>query len=643
VQHLELHFESDSTEQATDEELAVHSDSECKPRPAKKEVSEETRHYAELAIAAVLEKYSPTKLYNRPLETVQSVENFEAFCDADPHDTEVKVELDGDELRESLNPPNQQCPLDSETTISIVINEVQNLPETLGAEEDLKATSDDEIYSTPFKKSCHGSVQNPEISDVSSGDRDGRTCQDDALENLWRRQPLSLGFSFNLSEAHTPPKCAVCSIFRTYYGDDAYKLSGKQQRIATKYAMDGFEATRPLMCEYTFSKPTCTPVGLSPEVPSIPIEARKPCPLLVCTSCNLSVHAICYGVSLESFSSEWLCVPCAACEPSAVSPVSHSNFSLAVLCFSVTFKMCLMCFQKCCVCPTEGGALKPVSRGPGCWVHVVCAIALPEATFQDELHKSWVDLSGLSNARKSLRCSICRKQSESHASLGGHRPSNPCAPSDLRTGCAIQCAVKQCTVAFHITCAYLTPGFNIHPGEIEGEPGIRVACKMHGSMVQKRDRNGTMKSRLTSQQNMHKEAFDHDTPLVARHRNNNYYRVQLVDVRSMVHYEILFDDGSYCDNLVPDGVVNRDWRREGHPRGHTRLTVLWKDGLVYGAKFNNLNISYCYTVLFPDSSQATLGSDRVFALNQPLPSSVQRRLLTQSQEDASTSKSAVAI
>lgn len=54
-------------------------------------------------------------------------------------------------------------------------------------------------------------------------------------------------------------------------------------------------------------------------------------------------------------------------------------------------------FQKCELCPSKDGALKPTENGN--WAHVVCALYIPEVTFMDVTTMEPVKLSAIPRDR----------------------------------------------------------------------------------------------------------------------------------------------------------------------------------------------------------------------------------------------------
>lgn len=123
--------------------------------------------------------------------------------------------------------------------------------------------------------------------------------------------------------------------------------------------------------------------------------------IVFCDNCNVAVHQMCYGIKRIPKGS-WFCRPCSF----GVKP-------------------------KCLLCPNRGGALK-CNKSCEKWVHLSCALWVPEITFDDkETMEPAMNLNKIPSSRFSLRCSLCTN----------------------RGGVCIQCKFKACRVAYHVTCA----------------------------------------------------------------------------------------------------------------------------------------------------------------------------------------------
>ncbi|KAJ7559003.1 hypothetical protein O6H91_04G065300 [Diphasiastrum complanatum] len=123
-----------------------------------------------------------------------------------------------------------------------------------------------------------------------------------------------------------------------------------------------------------------------------------------CDKCRMLVHINCYG-DLET---------------------PDGDLSLCKLCQPVAPKHS----PPCCLCPIKGGAMKETTDGR--WVHLACALWIPETCFVDTKRMEPVDgLRSINKERWKLICSICK----------------------VPYGVCIQCAEHHCRVAYHPLCA----------------------------------------------------------------------------------------------------------------------------------------------------------------------------------------------
>ncbi|KAM4052881.1 protein Jade-1 isoform 1-T4 [Anomaloglossus baeobatrachus] len=124
--------------------------------------------------------------------------------------------------------------------------------------------------------------------------------------------------------------------------------------------------------------------------------------MVFCDKCNICVHQACYGI-LKVPEGSWLCRTCAL----GVQP-------------------------KCLLCPKKGGAMKPTRSGTK-WVHVSCALWIPEVSIgSPEKMEPITKVSHIPSSRWALLCNLCND----------------------KFGACIQCSVKNCRIAFHVTCAF---------------------------------------------------------------------------------------------------------------------------------------------------------------------------------------------
>ncbi|XP_050997052.1 protein Jade-3 isoform X2 [Acomys russatus] len=124
--------------------------------------------------------------------------------------------------------------------------------------------------------------------------------------------------------------------------------------------------------------------------------------MVFCDKCNVCVHQACYGI-LKIPEGSWLCRSCVL----GINP-------------------------QCILCPKKRGAMKTTRTGTQ-WAHVSCALWIPEVSIAcPERMEPITKISHIPPSRWALVCNLCK----------------------LKTGACIQCSVKSCITAFHVTCAF---------------------------------------------------------------------------------------------------------------------------------------------------------------------------------------------
>uniref|UniRef100_A0A8C7ID06 [histone H3]-trimethyl-L-lysine(9) demethylase n=1 Tax=Oncorhynchus kisutch TaxID=8019 RepID=A0A8C7ID06_ONCKI len=285
--------------------------------------------------------------------------------------------------------------------------------------------------------------------------------------------------------------------------------------------------------------------------------------LVSCSQCCVRVHASCYGVSADQVSDEWMC---ARCEANALT-------------------------EDCCLCSLRGGALQRANNDK--WVHVLCALAVLEARFVNIAHRNPVDLSYIPLARFQLKCFYCKRR----------------VKRDV--GCCVQCSHGRCTTAVHPTCAQAA-GQLMQPDDWPFI--VHVTCYRHKSPVLP-ERNKAAMRELEAGQNV-----------ICKHKNGRYYQCEVLELTIATFYEVVFDDGSYSDNLFPEDIENRDCVKLGPPTVGDVVQVRWTDNLLYGAKFVASHSIPMYQMEFEDGSSLSAKREEVYSLDEELPKRVKSRM-----------------
>lgn len=283
-------------------------------------------------------------------------------------------------------------------------------------------------------------------------------------------------------------------------------------------------------------------------------------PLISCAHCCLQVHASCYGVRPELAKEGWTCSRCAA----------HAWTA------------------ECCLCNLRGGALQTTTEHR--WIHVICAIAVPEVRFLNVIERNPVDVSAIPEQRWKLKCVYCRKRMRKVS------------------GACIQCSYEHCSTSFHVTCAHAA-GVLMEPDDWPYV--VSITCLKH--------RAGGAGGQLL-------RVVSLGQVVITKNRNGLYYRCRVIGTTAQTFYEVNFDDGSYSDNLYPESITSRDCVRLGPPAEGELVELRWTDGNLYKARFISAATSLIYQVEFEDGSQLTVKRGDIFTLEEELPKRVRSRL-----------------
>ncbi|XP_072555812.1 lysine-specific demethylase 4B isoform X2 [Paramormyrops kingsleyae] len=169
---------------------------------------------------------------------------------------------------------------------------------------------------------------------------------------------------YNAAVASLHPFCAVCTLFSPY--TQPQKEPAPPAGGPTSPAVS---CTRPLIPEMCFSSGADN-TELLPSNCDVGEDGSSM--LLSCSTCSLRVHTSCYGVRTDKAEADWTCSRCAA-----------GAWGV-----------------DCCLCSLRGGALKMTTDGR--WVHVICAVAMPEARFVCAVDREPVDVSAVPETRRNL-------------------------------------------------------------------------------------------------------------------------------------------------------------------------------------------------------------------------------------------------
>ncbi|KAJ8937756.1 hypothetical protein NQ318_006619 [Aromia moschata] len=152
------------------------------------------------------------------------------------------------------------------------------------------------------------------------------------------------------------------------------------------------------------------------------------------------VHQACYGITRIP-EGQWLCCTC--------------NIGKR---------------PECVLCPNKGGAMKCTRSGQK-WAHVSCALWIPEVSIGCvEKMEPITKISSIPSSRWALICVLCRE----------------------RVGACIQCSVKTCKTAYHVTCAFkhgLEMRAIIEDENADDGVKLRSYCEKHSKSSKKSEKS----------------------------------------------------------------------------------------------------------------------------------------------------------
>ncbi|XP_040026633.2 lysine-specific demethylase 4A isoform X1 [Gasterosteus aculeatus] len=385
------------------------------------------------------------------------------------------------------------------------------------------------------------------------------------LTQLWQCRPYNpeVEREYNKSLGQQAPYCSICLLFYTYHQSES---SSGSSSVTLVNRPGGRQWSKPLIPEMCFNTQSSRSNDNGEGQLSNPHVAEDGTSRLVsCAQCCVRVHTSCYGVPEdEGELDDWLCT---RCEADATT-------------------------EDCCLCSLRGGALQRANNDK--WVHVLCAITVLEARFVSVTERGPVDLSAIPLPRFKLKCAYCRKRMKREVK-----------------GCCVQCSHGRCSTAFHPTCAQAA-GMIMNPDDWPFT--VFITCHRHKAPGIPERNKASMRELAVGQR------------VICKHKNGRYYHSEVVELTTATFYEVVFDDGSYSNNLFPEDIQNRDCVRLGPPTEGDAVQVRWTDGLIYGAKFLVSHSIPMYLVEFEDGSQITVKREDIYTLDENLPKRVKSRM-----------------
>ncbi|XP_046683412.1 lysine-specific demethylase 4A-like isoform X2 [Homalodisca vitripennis] len=344
---------------------------------------------------------------------------------------------------------------------------------------------------------------------------------------------LELERTINRYNSHASPHCSLCVLFT------ADKWGGRN----TVPDWTTREWSRELPSESQVTMPSYT--QCSRQTPQI-------APLVVCASCSVCVHTTCYPSPPPL--ADWLCDKCQANQ----------------------------CYARCCLCPIRGGALRRTTDSR--WVHIVCALFMPDAKFLNHGKTSTSEMIELPQFATYNLCALCQREQV-----------------------YLRCCDTACGAWYHVPCAVYR-GAKIR---INNNAGSRflLNCQGHNS----NHRHDKMCGAQVGQW------------VWARHENQRYYKGRVIDITRSPFYMVSFPDGSFTDKMHPS-LVNTHEGEDDTPVVGMQVRVRWNDQEYYDAVYQGCETKIMYRVEFSDKSVLCLVREEIYGLDEELPKRLRMRL-----------------
>ncbi|CAG2115086.1 unnamed protein product [Medioppia subpectinata] len=398
--------------------------------------------------------------------------------------------------------------------------------------------------------------------------------QDLTLEELTKKTlqytPLSCGLSpqgfhdeirFNICMSTIGPHCVICNLLKPYQLMPNARLSDLESWSPPK-------SSQILIPSLAFTSKVKDENTL--------LDSRDTSPLIVCIDCRICVHSVCYGVSnllFDGSERNWRCDRC----------INREFFAF------------------CSLCPIRGGPLKQTTEicGEKQWVHISCALLIPDVKFVNGIDKKPIDLSELKKSRRTDRagCIYCRKEN----------PDNKMV--DYFSGYCVQC---KCFASFHVTCGHRN-GVVYAAGDWP-EP-ITIACKKCSNVAQNNKKK--LNDRVLND-------VQNGETVIARHKNSRFYKAKIVNKIEQVFHHVHFDDNSFTEQLKGSDFLNRNCE-EDPPEIGDAVEVIWNKEHLHG-NYTGRHSFVVYAIAFDDESLIKVKREDFYQLTEDLPRRVKYKL-----------------
>lgn len=419
-----------------------------------------------------------------------------------------------------------------------------------------------------------------------------------------------------LSETET--KCSICVYFSQSDAEYLHTGTTVKPEQNKRRSLSALKVGKRLVTELCFADDHSEETAMETAFNLMfGEEKEEELHLLICASCHLAVHSTCYGVPVHERSTKWFCDKCQHLKQQKPSMVKtntellkteEANTDSIKTIESETEEEEIIDTEeesvdielenasvndiKCCLCCIRGGALKQTTEGT--WCHVVCAIALPEVTFENKKLRGPINATKLNPARKKLNCVYCSENVKFNQDRGA----------------CVQCKCGKCASPFHVTCAF-HHGIPLYFGD--WPVLIETLCPKH--IKRKTQQN---------EKRVLPEVATNDVVL-AKHKNGRYYKGRVLEVTQTLFYKVVFEDKSFCFDLPPDDIQGIDARTNVVRNGEL-VQILWPDSITYRAEVTGHWYEAICQVRFEDSSILNVKRSDLYLQDEEIPKKIKTKL-----------------
>jgi len=119
-----------------------------------------------------------------------------------------------------------------------------------------------------------------------------------------------------------------------------------------------------------------------------------------------------------------------------------------------------------------------------------------------------------------------------------------------------------------------------------------------------------------------------DDKVMAKHKNGRFYPSKVIDIQQQVYYKVVFDDGSFSNDMFAEDIVSHHCEVNGPPDALSEVEVRWVDNEIYRGIFKGINKQTIYSVEFEDGTELRTKREKIYAQEEQLPKRVRVRMST---------------